>query len=371
MYSLINALARGESISAKNFNSSSGVGSSDAFEKIFNSFKGGSTGIQDLLSKIQERFPGAKVKEGEVPAGIEESKKAAEEDGDKVSDKVNMSSSLLESMLGNSGLAKMVEDAISSFLDNTGSGGMMNMNGAYVQRSVTITITTVRYTEMQRSQETGDILGASELQTSLQDKIKEMMQQLFGGGNQGEETDADAEGSEKTKDKTASNLPSNWGGSSVSMWSMELFYSMTSIQGQNGGSGSSASGSFSSFQFSASYSSFTGLTSNQLPSLLSQYANGGSGSSGTGSGSGSGSGGLAELLEEALANFGLSGSSYRQSSEGFSFKLSQSRNLIAELMELYGDRIGGNKNAYETDPAAEADAGVAEEQPAEAVGAAE
>ncbi len=262
-------------------------------------------------------------------------------------------------MLGDGNLAKMIEDAIAGFLEGGENSGMMAMNGAYVQRSVTITVTTLRYTEMQRSQENGDILAASELQTSLRDKIGEMIQQLFGAGSRGEESESETSGDAGNDgDSVPSRNRTQWGSGAVSMWSMELFYSMTAIQGQGAfgtGSGSgeasgyNVSGSFS--RFSASYGSFSALTSNRLPSLLSQFMGGGSESGG----------GLSGFLEEALSGFGLSGGSYRQTSEGFSFKVSQSRNLIAELMELYGDRIGQNNAA-----AAEA----AEEEPAEAVAAA-
>ena len=106
------------------------------------------------------------------------------------------------------------------------------MEGAYVQRTVTVTITTIRFGTTQRD-ESGDMLAASELKTSLQEKLQELIERFFGKTAATSETDSDgsdAEDGEAAESKETDAKTGNGYAFSGIMWSMELFYSSSYVQ---------------------------------------------------------------------------------------------------------------------------------------------
>lgn len=310
-------------------------------------------GIQEALASLRERFPAAQVAEGEVEPGIEGGKKQY---GDKAtSDRVTVSSALLAGMVGSANLAGMVQDAIAGFLERGDGGNLMNIQGATVQRTVTITYTQIRYGEFHRDPENGEILGANEFKTNFHDRLAELIKKFFGVPEEEAASDAEADESEAEEtnapdaSKPAAPASSPSSAASVSMWSLEVYFSFTYINSTldagTGGAGSaqgSWQGASASWQSSSFAAGLRGVLGGFLPSAFR-------GAAGPGEGSG---GSLFDFLEETLAGMGLSAGGYQESQEGLFFRLREGRNLIAELMELYGGRINP-KPAVETAPAEE------------------
>lgn len=225
-------------------------------------------------------------------------------------------------MANNSDLFKTIEDAISSFLEGT---DLAASEGSFVQRRISITITTVRFTSTQRDAATGEMQSSSELKTALQEKLRELINQFFGvsANNETEAEDEEAEATEKVAetDKAADKQDNGFRYSGI-MWSMELYYSSSYIQGMSqGGAGSAMSAQ--SWQFSASFSQ---LTSSFIPGALGQWT-------GSNEGGSSGFGPFTSLLDSILSGFGMTSDGMAQGMGGYTMRLRESRNLMAELME--------------------------------------
>lgn len=305
-----------------------GVGDA-SFASIFGtSFKGVSgnrNGIQDMLDRLSQRFPNASVIQGEADAGI---KGTEELFGKEEGDKVAVDQSALTGMFGSSEMAKKIEDAIAAFLEGTNTEAMQ---GAYVQRSISITITTVRVGVFQRSEDNGDMLAGSELKTALHDKLREMIDRFFGKVPAAEETDDKAENAEDGSEETA--VEKTDGGKETSgynfgaMWSMELFYSQTTVAQYTDFTGSGQANRGVAYSATSMMSRFSFVSGSLIPQALSQ---------GAGDSSSGGSGPFTSLLEA----LGLASDGVSSSGDGFLMRLRESRNLMAELMELYGSRIG-------------------------------
>lgn len=293
-------------------------------------------GVQDLLSQLSERFPSATMSEGVVPSGTKGMEKYF---GSKAGDHVAIGSSTLQSMLGNSGLVKSVEDAISAFLEGTGSNTGEAAEGTYMQRRVSITVTTIRFSVAQRSGESGELLTSNELKTTLQDKIKELVNAFFNTSaaetddDSEAETDASDAGTEAAKAAAAAADFKNQFGFSSTLWSMELYYSSSYVQTK--GQGSDIAASAQSWQMSAAFSgSFSQFTGNFLPQAI--YS---------GFGTGGMTGPFTSLLGQTLSGFGMTSSGVERGQGGYSLNLRQSRNLVAELMELFDSRVLGDAAA--------------------------
>lgn len=330
------------------------AGSGDnSFSQIFGSslkgLLGDQGGIQGMLDRLSERFPNLAVKEATAEAGIEGADKAlGEEEGDQVA----VESAALAAMSGNQDLAKKIEEAISSFMNSAGTVPAL-AEGAYVQRSITITVTTIRFGSFQRDGDSGDLLAASELKTSLQDKLQELIERFFGKAANagGTKSDADAEAKDETAaTKETEAKTGNGYAFSGAMWSMELFYSSSYINSMAGnGQGSLSAETWS---FSASYSSFNQLTGSILPQSLQN---------------GLSSFGQGGPFTSLLSGMGMSYDGASQTADGYFMKLRESRNLIAELMELYGSRIKPKEvEATEVEETDAAEGAEAEPAPAEA-----
>lgn len=324
----------------------------DSFSKVFGSslkdMLGDRGGIQGMLDRLSERFPNLAIKEAEVGAGVEGADKAArEEDGDQVA----VDSAALAAMAGNQDLSKKIEEAIASFMNNSGTSPAL-MEGAYVQRSVTVTITTIRFGTFQRDAQSGDTLAASELKTSLQEKIQELVDRFFGKTSASGETENDTDGEDGGETAEAKETGAKTGagvGFSGMMWSMELFYSSSYINAMTGGGQGSSSAE--AWSFSASYSGFSGNFSQLSSDFLPQALLGGLSSFGQGG-----------PFTSLLSGMGMTYDGVSQTQDGYFMKLREGRNLIAELLELYGTRI----KPKEIDATAETEEVDSEQAPTEA-----
>lgn len=367
MHVVQSALYRGEMFAGMGLTGAQGS-PGDAFSKIFGSTLDGlmgKAGIQDALKQLQERFPGIKISEGDTAAGAEDAKNGKATGN---VDEAAVSSSVLAGMFGNSDLAKIIEDTISGLLERSSDSNLMNIEGAYVYRSVSITLTQVRYGEYHNDASTGELLGGIDLKANFQEQLSELIKKFFGGigasadaegtGEDGTEAEAAAE-TEKTGDKQSQN------GSGVTMWSLDIYMSFTAISGSMSGTGASAGGQgqlsgWQSWQYSSFSASLRGMLSNALPSALQgaqgqrDYA----------------SSDTWKSLEDLFASHGLSIGGLTQTQDGFMARLREGRNLLAELMELYGGRLNKPAETYETDSSEEVGATeVAQEEAVEAVGA--
>lgn len=332
MHAVTSSLARGEYGVSRRGTDETG-GADDFFRKIFGDTllgsESGMGGLQQMLDRIGQRFPNVNVVSSEAKnAGTAAAKAQPAEEG---ADEVEVSESLLKSMFGDDALAKMVEDTIAAFLDRGSDGNLMHFEGAMVTRSISITITTVRYSERHSSSETGDLLASGELRTNFHERLAEMMKEFFGG----KKADETAAG---TEDKRAERADF-----SGVMWSMEIYYSATFVSSLN--QSETANGAASGYQAQSlgMYGSFTqGLFSSLLPQGLS------------GRSEGSDAGGfLPDFLRDVLAGLNLETDGFQIMESGFAIGIRERRNLLAELMEMYRDKIG-QIGAVEEEPAVEA-----------------
>lgn len=337
MHVVQSALYRAENMAGLGVTGSRGA-AGDAFSKIFGSTLDGlmrKGGIGEALNQLRERFPGIKIQEGESGTGVDEAKKTeAGETAD--SDEATVSSSVLAGMFDNSDVAKMVEDAISGLLERASDSNLMNFNGAFVQRSVTVTFTQVRYTEYHRNGETGDLMAAADLKTNFHEQLNDLIRKFFGGSDKATNESDDSD-SEKTDAASGTGKTGSAGASAaISMWSLEIYYSASYMTSAFDASGSNANADGqNSWQAAWQQTSFSaslrGSLSGVIPSAIQN----------SGGGSTIGNSQIWKSLETTLASYGLAIGGLRQTQDGFMAKLREGRNLLAELMEMYGGRING------------------------------
>lgn len=332
MYNVNSASAQWDIITGKKSSSSFSVtDGAGVFGATLKEMMANKNGIQDMLDKLSERFPNADISKGKPEAGVEGADKYFGKDG---GDKVAVDESLLASMFGNGDLAKKVEEAISSFFNS--NAGSNPVEGAYTQRSVSISITVIRFNVAQRAEGSGEMLTGQELQTAFQDKLQELINRVFGSSSSGESTDGESEedtddskaaaGTGTGKDKGAQSFSAY----SAMQFSMELFFSSGFINNMGGsGNAGGQSGQFSmSFSsYAANFQSFSGIF---LPQSIYQALTDSNDTSGP----------FTSLLEGALGKFGLTSNGFSASQSGFSFKMGQGRDLLSELM----DQLFANRN---------------------------
>lgn len=340
--------------------------SGDAFSRIFGSTLDGlmrKGGIEEALKSLRERFPGISVSEGgaETGTGVGEAK-TSETEKAADTDEVTVGSSVLAGMFGSAELTKMVEDAISGLLERSSDSNLMNFGGAYVQRSVTITLTQVRYGEYHRDGETGELLGAADLKANFHEQLTDLIKKFFGGDPLADKTEEDGDKTDAMSE--TSKTGSSGIGASVSMWSLEIYYSASYIasafDSQSSGANANQQGAWQASAWQTSFSaSLRGSLAGAIPSAMQN--------------SGFEGGRMWQALEDTLASYGLAIGGLRQTTDGFMAKLREGRNLLAELMEMYGGRIGAPANPaadVEEEPVGDvAPTEAAEEQPVEAVAA--
>ncbi len=285
----------------------SGTGTDgDAFSKLFESIRGGAqSGLDAILDKLGERFPG--VSFNGKPAATDESA-ATGEAAEETKDTVEVDESALAEIAASDSFSQLVEKAISSFLDATSK--IQPPTGASSIRSISISISISTFSYGQVDNASGETLMSQELQTSLKEKIDEMINKFFGVGSEpkAEEPVADEEAA-ATETKETGLTPDNGKYNFMTPWSMNMFYSMNFFSG----AWNSEGGSGESFSMQSQFSS-------QISAILGS------------------SGGSSADLSQSFLGMGMSMSSFQQSSSGFSMKLGQSRNLLNELMELLQNR---------------------------------
>ncbi len=344
------------------------------------------SGIQDALDSLAERFPNAKIAKGKPGAGIEGTDRHF---GTEEGDHAAIDENVLAGMAGNSDLSKRVENALENFFKSV--AGSSPMEGAYVQRSISITITTVRMNVSQREEGTGDLLSSQELQSAFQEQLQNLINRFFGiepagkagtdGDASGEDADAadtvdEAHGTKKGRskdrakggDKTGDAGNGNWSGSyAAGSFSFELFFSSAGIRRSLPDSATMANSARDesamsyeqiAMQFSMFSTSFSGsfqeLVNRNLPDALGRLMNQGN--------QGIGNGPFTSLLNGGFGQFGMSVDSFEMTASGFSIKGGERRDMFAEMLEYL---MRGRNNSYESDKAAEAEAEEAAEVPEE------
>lgn len=325
---------------------------------------GSGTGIQDMLAKLAERFPNAKVTEGAAGEGT----KAAEEKfGVEEGDNVAVDSNVLSQMFGNNDFFKQIEDALSSFFNS--DAGANPASGSYSQRNVSISITVVTFSVTQRAEGSGELLSSQDLQSSLQAQMKELIERVFGRGAAATEETTDEESdSEDTSDESAkatdetnkSESAGNtnlWktGNNAFSAWSMQMYYSNAMIQsmGNNSSQNSSMQSFFASYQ---SYSSnLQDFTNSYLPQSIYDQMSKNSSLSGP----------FTSLFEGGLGQLGLTSGGFSQTTDGYQFSMRNGRDFLSEFLEMTGR--GKNPAVKETTEGSEVEAAV-EASEAEEVG---
>lgn len=319
MYTNTTSLAAAWAFSAAGSTSatgSSGTGEGDAFSKLFNSIKSGSqSGLDGVLNSLAERFPSLSFSAGKV--GSKEDASATANESDEIKDTAKIDENALAEMSASQSFASTIEKALSSFLDATQN--MQAMNGAYNQRSVSITVTTISFSVSQIDRASGETLSSQELQSAIKDKLDELIKKVFGAGASGGTAEKTDDEESKETDKTDSAAKTGDSGNfnfGVSGWSMQLYYSQSLIQGSQGGNGGSMSGWGASFSMQA----FLGAG---LPQELYSLSNGES---------------TMDSLREMMTGVGLSVSSFSSTQDGISMRLAESRNLLSELLEMLNQR---------------------------------
>lgn len=319
MYSVNSATATWDIMSGTRTDNSTGS-SQSVFGASFKAMLSNQSGMQDIFNGLVERFPGADVTQGKPGAGTQGTKDYF---GSEEGDKVAVDENLLAAMFGNSGLAQKVEDAIANFFNS--DAGTNAAQGTYSQRSISITITTVRYNVSQFDSESGDLMSAQEMMTSLQEKMNDLINRLFGKGDSvATETTEDETAEESTeavdaaqKNGTSANPYSNYNYQSFA-FSMELFYSSQMIN--NMGSKSQSS------QFSLTamaQGSFQNYSNSILPQEIYEALTNSSDFSGP----------FTSLIDGGLSGFGMKSSGFQYSQSGFSLKANSSGDLLSELMD--------------------------------------
>lgn len=345
MYSVTNAADKWGFSS--NYSANSAQSGSDVFSMMLDRMKKGGASSQDsLLDLLDKRFPGMNLKTGSASEGA---KGAEEVAGNKEGDHVAIESAAAESILGSSKMMEMLEKALSAFADTAGQ--TQPAQGAYVQRSMMVSMVSIRVTVSQYSQESGEMLSANEMKTAFSDKIEEMIRKFFGKGVSGAEDSETADKEADSADETAKTENTSQAASWAAGVSFSMYFSSTFISGFNtsdasayqmsqmsGGFQFSAQGGFQDYANSSfPYAIFSGLQS-----------------------SGFGSGPFTSMLNGALDQFGLSAESMWQQDGGYFLKLRESRNLIAELMNLY-NKSAAASGQDTAESATETDAEVVEE----------
>lgn len=360
MSALTSILARNNQLLSK-WASDSGNNGGDPFSEFFKKRLDGNQTVKAALDRLGERFPNLSIGTGEPGEGVKGADAKAKETTD-AADRVALGDSILAGMTGDSELAKAVEDVIAAFLERSPDSNLMNFGGASVQRSLSITITTVRYSELHYSQAGGDLIGGSDLRTNFHERLADMVREFFNlkkPGEDGVEETDDAEGA--TEAARPSTLP-GFGLGGAAMWSMEMYFSasyVSSLSGTGAGRDESAEGLLEAWNFSASFSaSFTQSLGAFLPGALSGVAGGGAAFGGSMSAGQIDS--VNGFLDSFLSGFGLDNGGFRTGEDGFFVNFRQRRNLLNELMELYRDKVRQDEPAVETEeePAAEESAPV-------------
>lgn len=336
---------------ADNANSSSQSIFGATFKSVLAAQTGG--GVQEMLDRLAARFSDADVSKGKPGEGA---KGTGEYFGNEEGDKVAVDENLLAAMFGDSGLAQKVEEAISKFFDS-GAGADAPF-GSTVQRSVSISITAVRYNVSQFDSESGELMSAQEMMTSLQEKMDELIDRMFGmGGAKGnEEAEDGTEGVDAPEEAGAAGKGQSGSNYQSFSFSMEMFWSSQMLNGTGGEEGGVTQGGRFSLSAMAS-GSFQDFSGRVLPSAIYDALRNSDDFSGP----------FTSLLDEGLGQFGMQSSGFQFSMSGFSLKAGSANNttdLMGWLEQLMNNRSRPENPVEAVEPQVE---DVPAEVPAEAV----
>lgn len=281
-------------------------GGSDIFD-IGTSFKEmlmNKSGMKDMLEGLAERFPDANVTKGKPGAGIEGTEKYF---GKEKGDHAAIDENLLAAMSGNSDLMKQVQDAMESFFNSANPQGM---EGAYTQRSISISITVVTMNVSRRAEGSGDLLSSQEMQSQLQSQLQGMIERFFGT-----EAGGEAKGHDKHGEEDGGGAGMGFSGGA---FSFEMFYSSTMLSAMNGGRDEEWSRQSGMFGFKASLTdgyqgSFPSLANSMLPESIARFLNQGGGN---GSNNGNGNTPFTSMLDSMFGMFGMSMNSFSMGADG-------------------------------------------------------
>jgi hypothetical protein len=319
MYNVNSATANWDILTGKR-----AEGKNDASQNIFGaSFKAmlesktGGSGIQDMFDRLAERFSNADVSKGKPGTGSQGTKDYF---GSEEGDKVAVDENLLAAMFGNNGLAQKVEDAIANFFNS--DAGANAPEGSYTQRSVSITITAVRYNVSQFDSESGDLMSAQEMMSSMQEKMEELIGRLFGedGAEAADAGEEEAAGESKKGGKGKGDKGNDAFNYQAFSFSMEMFFSNQMLNGKGGKNGQNSQFSMAGLAMGGSYQNYagSGLSSSIYEALKK---------------AGDFSGPFTSLIDPALDNFGMKSSGFQFSASGFSLKANSSSDLLSQLLD--------------------------------------
>lgn len=325
MYTVNNTAAKWDFLMGKNAGSE--AAGTEFFSSTFKSLLQGGSGVDAVMDSLAERFPGVNFSQGRPADGIAGTEAYF---GAKKGDSVAVDDNAAAAMASSDTFASRIQQALGDFFGMQ----MPAMDGAYVQRSVSISVTVVRFTVSQRDAASDEALTTEELRTSLQDKIKELLERMFARKTDDSETEETTE-TEAAGSEDEAALP-NWL-ARAGAWSVELFMSAGFINGMGGTLAAGQSGF--SMSMSGMYGSFSDFGSQSLSAAIYQSL------SATG---GLGNGPFSSFLNSGLAGFGLTSTGFSMSAQGFSLGATSGKNLLAELMEsLFNQRGSGAESDVE------------------------
>ncbi len=367
----------------------------DAFKNIFASslrnMMSNQAGIQDTFNSLSDKFPGLNMVQGKPGEGLPGTRAFF---GNAAGDYAAVDPNLLAGMAGNNGLFQQVQDAISAFMGQNGNN--QALSGAYMQTSISVTYTSVRYNVSQFDEASGDLLSASEMTSSLQAKFKELIERIFNakdqtaleiaGADKGKDDDAGTSaaveglieaaeeggetagaGSDAATETTDSSGTASDGGSAKGSaatgqkgwgsgfaaesfsWSMQMYYSnqylMSSFGGNtadaganaNGGGKGNLGGMANLLNQSMSYYSASGQVdsfSGLANSILPQSIY----DMFLGNRQNSGGGPFTSLLNNGLSGLGMAVGGIQPVQDGFIAQLRETRNALTDLLAAYANQ---------------------------------
>ncbi len=231
----------------------------DAFSQLFASRMNQSrstSGMDNVLSRISQSFPGIAAALGTVGQGVDAATKFY---ADK-SNQVTVSPDAADKMDKNPTFAQQVMDAVQSLFNKQNESPLFDASlmpaGTTTQFGITVTTVTIRYTEIHTSS-SGETLASADLISEFKERLQEMLDAMFKprGTEEEEETDT-TEKTEETKEKETTEKTNYPAFSQYTGWSLSVMVSqsMLGMLNQNGGSLTQAGG----FNFSMSMAGFSG-----------------------------------------------------------------------------------------------------------------
>ncbi len=231
----------------------------DAFSQLFASRMNQSrsaSGMDNVLSRISQSFPGIAAALGTVGQGVDAATKYY---ADKPN-QVTVSPDAADKMDKNPSFAQQVMDAVQSLFNKQNESPLFDSSlmpaGTTSQFGITVTTITIRYTEIHTSS-SGETLASADLISEFKERLQEMLDAMFNprGTEEKEEETETAETTEKIEEKETTEKTNYPAFSQYTGWSLSVMVSqsMLGMLNQNGGSLAQAGG----FNFSMSMAGFS------------------------------------------------------------------------------------------------------------------